>query len=293
MQICALDSNNILTLADRAVKQQNYFCVECQQVVRLRSGIHRQAHFFHIQPNRTCGLHAKGMPHLMLQSFLHGILPAGEAELECRFPSIKRIADVAWHHQKIIFEIQCSPISAEEVAGRNRNYASLGYRVVWILHDNRYNQARLSAAEEFLMSHSHYFTNMNADGEGIIYDQFAAVTHGKRVFRLPALSIDPSSPKLLTQSSFRSKNNLPFILNQRAKTWPLMFTGDLLDTVFNHKGAHDHLDERQKELFLKLELFLGKKSYFLQFLTQKNILKEYVVRPYQAVLKLMIEKACR
>jgi len=229
MQIRALDFTKALVLAENANKHQDYQCIECQQIVRLRRGIHRKAHYYHVQPNRICRQHAKGMPHLMLQHFLKNILPEGEVELECQFAAIGRIADVAWHGQRLVYEIQCSPISMEEVKGRNENYASLGYQVVWIFHDNLYNQSRLSAAESFLRDHPHYFSNMDEEGEGIIYDQFSLITNGKRVYRLPVLSIDPSSPKYLREQQNPKDQILPFVLQRRIKIWPFIFAGDTID----------------------------------------------------------------
>jgi competence protein CoiA len=70
MQICAIDSSASLILAENAHKHHDYHCIECNQIVRLRRGIHRKAHFYHITPNRICKQHGKGMPHLMLQQFL-------------------------------------------------------------------------------------------------------------------------------------------------------------------------------------------------------------------------------
>ena len=49
-----------------------------------------------------------------------------------------------------MFEIQCSPITAREIEERNSDYQSLGYQVIWILHDSLYNKGRLTAAEYFL-----------------------------------------------------------------------------------------------------------------------------------------------
>lgn len=291
MQICALDLESTLVFAEAALKQKDYACVECQQPVRLRSGIHRQAHFYHLQPNRKCTLHAKGMPHLMLQYFVKNALPEGEAELECRFHSIGRIADVAWHPKKLIYEIQCSPISAEEVRTRNTNYASLGYQVIWIFHDNRYNKFRLSAAEESVSDRPHYFSNMNAQGEGVIYDQFATIVNGKRTSKLPILAIDISSP----QSSHLSieKKKLPFMLRPRAKTWSLIFKGDTLESYITLPENEENATESQKSLHAILQSLCQNQSSFLLSLKHKNILQNYVVRPYRAFINLMLERACR
>lgn len=291
MQVCARDYNDKVVFAHQAIKQHDYFCIECQQQVRVRSGIHRQAHFYHLQPNRTCALHAKGMIHLMLQSFIQAALPQGEAELECRFNSIGRIADVAWHPPKLVYEIQYSPISAEEVLERNNSYASIGYQVIWIFHDNRYNKSRLSAAEEAITHHPHYFSNMNAQGEGIIYDQFSAVLNGKRMHRLPILTIDISTPQSFLHATTAYK--LPFLLRTRGHRWPLFFRGDTLESWINMPSNIENATKDQQDLQKALQHLCANKQPILQFFRLENILKNYFVRPYQAFLNLMLERACK
>ena len=292
MQIGALDSSDTLIFAENANKHQDYQCVECRQTVRLRRGIHRKAHYYHIQPNRICKQHAKGMPHLMLQQFLQNILPDGEAELECQFASISRIADVVWHPKKLIYEIQCSPISAEEIKARNQSYASVGYQVVWIFHDERYNQYRLSSAEQSLIDQPHYYSDMNDQGEGKIYDQFSIIANGRRVQRLPALSIDLSTPKFLQEDYSGLRKKLPSILQRRIKNWPLIFSGDTIDSSLN--PAND--SENQAELALVLNDLVSKNNRLslLNLLKHpKNIFREWFARPYCAMLKLILERACR
>ena len=78
----------------------------------------------------------KGLVHLSVQNRILEMLPPNEADMEVRFDTIGRIADVAWTSQKIVFEVQCATITAEEVMERNPSYASVGYDVVWILHSN-------------------------------------------------------------------------------------------------------------------------------------------------------------
>lgn len=287
MQICALDSADSLIFAKNASKHRNYQCLECKEKVRLRSGIHRQAHFYHVQPNRLCRQHAKGMPHLMTQHFLKNILPENEAELECQFSIIGRIADVAWHSRFLIFEIQCSPISAEEVNSRNRSYASLGYQVVWIFHDTSYNQFRLTSAENALLDHPHYFTDINALGEGKIYDQASLIAKGKRIKRLLPLSIDPTTPKSLKKHELKQCQKLPLALKRRTKEWPFIFSGDTVDTYL--ACSEDALILQIKDLVLREN---GLPMYrFLKFF--QNFAKKWIFRPYIAVFKLLLERACR
>lgn len=158
MQLFAFNTRNQLVSANHAQKQNDYSCIECGSIVRLRGGLHRQKHFYHLKPDRLCRQSQKSLVHIQVQKSLQEILPRGECFLERRFPGIKRIADVVWEPRKIVFEVQCSGITAEEIASRNRDYFGVGYKVVWILHEKRFNKWKVSASERFLREHPHYFT---------------------------------------------------------------------------------------------------------------------------------------
>ena len=227
MQLYALDEQGQLTSARNAKKQIDYCCLECHQTIRLRRGPQRQPHFYHLDPTPFCRQHQKGAIHIQLQSYFFQQLPSCDCQLELSFPSIRRIADVAWFSEKIVFEIQYSPISAEEVLARTRDYRSLGWEVVWILHDHRYNQIRLSAAENALRSSPHFFTNFNRFGEGIIYDQFDLCDHSFRLHRLPPLPVAAVQMVRNLKSSVKMNYSLRK-LEDRVRDWPLSFEGDLL-----------------------------------------------------------------
>ena len=96
MQLYALNDQNQVVGAHQASKKLDYQCFECQSRVRLRGGFHRQNHFYHVDPNQPCRLSGKGMVHLQIQIYLKQLLNCQTCFLEYRFPSIGRIADVAW-----------------------------------------------------------------------------------------------------------------------------------------------------------------------------------------------------
>jgi competence protein CoiA len=194
--------------------------MECGGPVRLKSGRHKKSHFFHLQPERACRQHQKGIIHIHLQTYILDLLPEKDCMLEYRMPAIGRIADAAWLSKKIVFEIQCSPISAEEVAARNRDYRSLGWTVVWILHEKRFNQYRVTAAEEMLKASPYYFSNFNEKGEGFIYDQFQIIQNGLRKHRQAVYPVDLSTP--VPTPPLASEH--PFI--QQRSSRPYYFEGD-------------------------------------------------------------------
>lgn len=285
MQLYALDSKGSLISARSAHRQADYHCLECRQVVRLRGGPHRQRHFYHADPTPFCRQSQKGEVHLQLQLFFLRQLPAGDCHLEYRFPEINRIADVAWASERVVFEIQCSPISAEEVDERNRDYHNAGWQVVWILHDNRYNQQRLSAAELLLRSTPHYFSNMDKEGSGMIYDQFDITHRGLRLARLPPLPID-----ILKKTGVANPKNLPYplrVLRDRRASWPFSFSGDLTSrSVDSAHASYFNQALAIEKLYLPSDAFTGKRSYIRR-------MKHGVARFYRVFFRFMLERMCR
>lgn len=275
MQLFALDENQRLIFARDADKGDTYFCLECGDAVRARSGPQRQPHFYHLSLSPSCRQNGKSFEHLAVQMHLQELLPPGEAVMERRFEGISRIADVVWEPQKLIFEVQCSPITAAEVRARNKDYRKAGYEVVWILHDMRYNQRRLSAAESWLQGAAHYYTDMNARGEGIIYDQLAVVREGLRVERMEPLGIEVRAPMREKPGTA----NLPEILRRRAERWRVCFAGDYLISA-----------ARDEVICLKVKELEGK---WAESERGWMVWELYVVRPYRAFLYLMLEGLAR
>lgn len=224
MQWIALDEQCHPITASRAIKHILYKCPECTCPVRLRSGPHRQAHFYHLRrKNTACTQHAKTEEHLRLQLVLaNRISSQDEAKIERPFPEIRRIADVTWEKRKIAFEIQCSPISAQEVQRRCADYRSIGWEIVWILSDKRFNRRKLSAAERVLREETSYFSNR----KGSIYDQYEMIKGFHRIYKGLPILID----LLLISEYVRSSEtcSLPLCVRQRMHSWKLHVIGDVL-----------------------------------------------------------------
>lgn len=216
-------------LAHEAEKGKDYLCPECAGILRVRGGRARQIHFFHLKTSPLCRQHQKGIIHINLQMHLKDLLAEEGAELEYHFPSIGRIADVACLKSKRVFEIQYSPISINEAESRSKDYESLGFQIIWILHDHRFNKRALSAAEEFLRQGTCYFTNMDQETRGLIYDQFEILQKGRRVFRGSPLRIDLKCPKKRNNDSLE----LPLIIQKRLEKQSIFHQGDLVDRFFS------------------------------------------------------------
>lgn len=183
MQLYALDKNEKLTFVGHAQRKGVYHCVECRAPVRVRGGVHRRLHFYHSEGRRVCGQSGKGLAHLQTQLALQRALGEESCSLEQPFPKISRIADVVHWPSKRVFEVQCSPISLQEVQERNRDYGREGWSVQWVLHDQRFNRLRLGEAELWLRQQGALWSSVTATGEGEIYDQPERIKKGKRVRR--------------------------------------------------------------------------------------------------------------
>ena len=217
MQLYALD-NSSLVLAANAARDRAYFCPECRGVVRIRGGGRRQTHFYHTRRPASCRQHGKSLAHLQIQLHLKSQIPTLELEKKLE----NRIADAHWPEEKIVFEIQCSPISLETAKARCLDYFQQGLTPVWVLHDRRYNRFRLSEAEEYLRKST---TTFFTDGT-TFYDQFDVSVNLRRVYRGDKIGVDLSQPQ---------KKPCEPLLDRR---WPLSFRGDLSDHVQEQSLEH-------------------------------------------------------
>lgn len=196
-----------------AQKGVSYSCPECDGAVRLRGGIHRKKHFYHLNSSQSCRQNGKSPTHLCIQMLLQSRFT--NSSLEHLFPEISRIADLFCPKENMVIEVQCSPISLEEIEARNAAYASLGLFVLWLFHERRFSPKRS------IFPFPHYFTNITAHGSGSIYDY----RKGKRY------PVDLTNP--LTPKSLRS---LPRYLKLRHQRWKKAFAGDLVDQALKKRS---------------------------------------------------------
>lgn len=279
MQIYALDKNNVPTHAQRAKKQLDYRCPECAGVVRVRGGNQRQAHFYHLSLPENCRQNGKTLEHLQIQLHLFDIL-SSPVTLERRFPSINRIADVVWEDKKLIFEVQCSPITTQEIQARQADYAREGYQVIWILHDSRYNRQTVTAAEDFLKCNSYYFSNMNEKGEGEIYDQLEIIQKGRRIMKSFPMPINPTFLQE-TDSYNVLEDTLPYEVQMRLENRRFYFVGDFLD-----------LYQSETDCVTKLSAFLNRPIKESQSQSLLGSLKNRFSHSYQVLFHALLDKCC-
>lgn len=291
MQLYSLDDNNQFVSAAAARKGCDYRCMECGGAVRVRSGLHRRPHFFHKELSAACRLNGKSMAHLQTQLHLAALLPAGETALEWRSDTLARIADVVWFPAKLVFEVQCSFITAQEILERTNDWGQAGFQVIWILHDTRFNKWRLSAAEAALAAIPHYYTNIDNEGEGIIYDQCDRIDGGLRYTEYGPLPVNAAAPRPFYRelAEHAPKEGIPSRIAQRIYSRPIALEGDLLDR-WMAEPSHPELQKLwQEELTtaepVKHPTGLIKKIY--------TFWQRYVVNSYLALLRVLLEKASR
>jgi|JI10StandDraft_1071094.scaffolds.fasta_scaffold15569_6 hypothetical protein len=163
--------------------------------------------------------------HTAIQKFLKESLPG--AQIEKKFTEIGRIADVVYFPQKIIYEIQYSSIDLEEVIQRNNDYASLGFHVIWILHDHHFNQSFVSPAELYLRKKGAYYTSFTSHGHGFFYDQLDFFHGGLRVYKGKPILLKDFIPHKISRIPF----SYPQILKKRLRYSPYHLKGDLIDSI--------------------------------------------------------------
>jgi len=239
---CFGTDQNALVSALHAEKRKDYICPECSFPVRVKGGKHRQSHFFHVESNPTCRQAQKGPIHLRLQSFIKYLLADEGAVMEKNFSEIHRIADVACMNTKKVFEIQYSPMPLEEAKQRCRDYETLGYQVIWILHDHYYNQKKIRPPEPYLRKKTCYFSNMDEEGNGMIYDQLEEISGKRR--RLKSDSVRVNLRK--------SHPSPPFLrhLYLQNRTGPLYHEGDLVDSFLKKDPSFYYLEQTIKRNFV-------------------------------------------
>lgn len=159
---------------------------------------------------------------------------------------------MAWHSKKMIYEIQCSPIPFEEVQCRILDYISIGYEVIWILHDKQFNRKNLSAAESFLRNLPCYFTDIDKLGDGIVYDQFEVLKDHRRLFKGPPLTV--SLEKFFRLPAVVPPDFvLPQIVSSRFEKWKCYMEGDLLHRLLKE----GHLSQSIKKMLTLEQQILG------------------------------------
>ncbi|MBM7705224.1 competence CoiA-like predicted nuclease [Chryseomicrobium aureum] len=128
-------------MSQQAIHQlprREYYCPECEQRLTLKRGSVKVAHFAHdVSCTNSAASQRETQNHLTGKSLIYSALRTHfhDVHLEFYIPTIVQRADVCLQSPiPMIFEFQCSKISAEQLQLRTAGYLSLGYQCRWILH---------------------------------------------------------------------------------------------------------------------------------------------------------------
>lgn len=226
MALYAYD-DEILVYASDAKERRSYRCSHCKEPVKVRKGLYRIAHFYHLSRSPTCRLHSKSQDHLLAQLAIQSLLPVGEGSLEKSFFEILRVADIVWEPHKIIFEIQCSLLSQTEAEERVRDYAQIGYQIVWILDDRVFNKKSPRPAEQWIRQRLSYFASIRHQTFPIFYDQFEIFQQQRRIKKGPPLKVKLQNPRQIPPISL-PEEKFPCQVLHKAQMTHLFFQGDLM-----------------------------------------------------------------
>lgn len=282
MALYAVDQDDLI-FAGHAEPGKVYWCLDCFGPVKRRLGKDRIPHFYHIQSAPHCRLHSKTEDHLRAQLQLQKFFAPGVIQIERPFIKINRVADVCWESEKIIFEIQCSPITEKEAELRINDYRLQGYDVIWLLDDKRYNKRILRPAEEYLRRHSAYYVTIKPGLESDFYDQFEVFAEARRIKKGRGMPLDLQKVRKRPKIEFNEEHFPKQILRlENAK----YFFGDRLDKALQAQRNSYALHAMQN--WRALEIQLGKEqkkpSQFLRFL------KRYIVSPYLVLFEKLIRR---
>lgn len=243
MHLYALDHQDTLIFSKDAQKNKDYFCIECQKIVRLKKGLRRHPHFFHLSKNSHCTLFQKSQKHVHIQMRLQKML-GEECELEKRFLDILRIADVFWKKNNVIFEVQCSLISEIEVQKRIQDYESIGCHVIWLLDEKKFNLSRMPK----ILKNSHRYFFQYYNKRILFYDQWEVWQRDRKRKKGKKLPIDLAT--IYKKSNYPSqwKKILPKQVLFRLDNQPFFFKGDLVHRSIRGSLLHfSYLKKLEKE----------------------------------------------
>lgn len=139
-----------LVLADNAQEKTGYRCPGCNELVILRRGRHKIAHFAH-RPGSKCRLgEGETSEHLLgKRQLLQWYRQQGyQVKLEAYLPQIAQRPDLLLTEKdrRVAIEFQCSPLSLERLRERNAGYRQCGISFHWLL-GAPYQKRRLQMAK--------------------------------------------------------------------------------------------------------------------------------------------------
>ncbi len=125
--LIAFDKNENRIVADKAMKEETYYCPLCGNELILRQGSINVPHFAH--KSAECDdkwNYDMSEWHYDMQSRF----PIEQREFVVKYGDQTHRADIL--NEKQVIEFQHSSISPEEISERNNFYKSAGYNIAWV-----------------------------------------------------------------------------------------------------------------------------------------------------------------
>ena len=280
MALYAVNEDDLIHASD-AEPRKIYWCMDCFGPVKRRRGRLRFPHFYHVSPAKQCRLYSKTQDHLLVQIQIQKSFPSGIIQIERPFSKINRVADLCWENEKIVFEIQCSLMSPKEAEMRIHDYRSIGYEVVWLLDDKKYNKRIIRPVEKYLREKSAYYMTIKQGLTSNFYDQFEIFAEGKRVKKGKKLQIDLKCIRNRPNIFFSEKHFPKQIVNLQCKKY---FYKDR-----THKALLNNT--------LAMQNWRALEIHFVKKHKKPNLIRKfftnYVSSPYLRLLETLINKSYR
>lgn len=130
----ALDSNFNRVHIDDTLSKNEYFCPYCKAPLEVRKGNIRRHHFAHakniVRKNCDSWLEERNTNLSAWHDDWQNIFPTDNQEIFLKLGEIKHRADVMVG--RTVLEFQHSRLSSEKFENRNKFYAGLGHKVIWL-----------------------------------------------------------------------------------------------------------------------------------------------------------------
>lgn len=143
-------ANQKLVVADANIQKSGFTCPACKQMVFLRRGAIKIAHFAHAKGADCVTSEGETYEHLLGKKQLYHWAQQRHFEpvYEVYLPEIKQRPDllIRLNGHLVALEYQCSPISLHRLQERNAGYRKIKIPVWWIL-GRPYQQRHLTAVK--------------------------------------------------------------------------------------------------------------------------------------------------
>lgn len=173
----AIKDNKVFYAWETEKEQKPFFCPECKREVGLRKGKIKIHHFYHIK-KFDCLVSPESQIHLEIKFKLYKYLKTIYNKVELEYRIGDRISDVFYinmKNKKVVYEVQKSKLSLDEVKKRTESYKNQNIYVIWLLIKdclkiNDWNQEiKLSAWQQYIYK---LYGKLFIYHNGIIYEYF-------------------------------------------------------------------------------------------------------------------------